>query len=497
MNTTYPKTPLFTDFFQSRFEINPSLSDLGINIGLELGVSQNLEIHPLTCTFTDRATEAGFQRFLSEQDRNNHVAPLIAGALVFAAFSVLDFVALQEPWLIITIRLFGAGVTVGFAMMLAHDWFWRRYQLIAPVLIVFGGSVINFAIWREPNLDTNYFVGLITMAIFSSFLQRLSFVRSAITILAIFLGYHIAISNKPELGSEKIFINLFFLISMFGCCLFGTYLLERFRRKDYIKAQLIEDQNKQLSVLLDETRHDNKRKVAALNMLLHLVKTPVHQISGFSDIVLSKLSEEETRDNVSACLDSAKYIKAASNDLSTGVSTLLAYHKLDEIDRNADIEDVNILELISDTTASLDETVSVSIKCDVKRLSVDRRLMETAVSNIIGDIQSSGVEALSLSITVSEKNETVQLRFTDNGPGMTDEEFQSLITPLTDIENYLNGDGSSIKMGLRTAARAMDIAGGSITYGRKNGSVFTLSFPLRAATKGFASEEIVMKISRV
>ena len=458
-------------------------------------MSENLNIHPLTCTFTDRATEAGFQRFLTRQDRNTHAAPLIAGAVVFAAFSILDFVALEEPWLIIAIRLFGAVVTVSFAMALVHEWAWRHYQIFTPTLVVFGGSVINFAIWREPNLDSNYFVGLITMAIFSSFLQRLSFVRASMTLLVMFLGYHIAISNKPELGTEIIFINLYFLISMFGCCLFGTYLLERLRRKDYLNHRVIEQQNEQLTHLLDETRRDNKRKVAALNMLLHVVKTPIHQISGFTDIVLSKLSDEETRDTVTSCLDSARYIKAASHDLSAGVSTLLAYHKLDEVARKPDIEDVNILELISDATASLDENVSVSIKCDVKKLSVDRRLVEAAISNVLGDARQSASTPLALTISVTDAGETVQMRFADNGPGISAEDFACLTTPLTELDNYLNGDGTSVKMGLRTMARAMEIAGGAVTYAQDGGSVFTLSFPKRPAHNDASSEELGAKVA--
>jgi len=440
-------------------------------------VSKNLKIHPLTCTFTDRAIEAGFKKFLAQQDRDNHVTPLIAGAIVFALFSILDFVALDEPWPIITIRMLGACLTVWFATMLVHDWFWEKYQVFAPTLVILGGCVINFAIWCEPDLNVNYYVGLITMAIFSSFLQRLTFVRSAITLLVMFLGYQIAISNKPELGTEKIFINIFFLISMFGCCLFGTYLLERFRRKDYLKAQVIEKQNKQLSLMLDETRRDNKRKVAALNMLLHTVKTPIHQISGFTDIVLSKLSDEGSPDIISSCLDSTKYIKAASHDLSSGVSSLLGYYKLDEIALKPDIEDVNILELISDTTASLDDNVSVTIKCNVKKLKVDRRLVESAVTNIINSIKQHMVENHCLMIAVNEHNQSVQMRFTDNSSGMTAEDFGGLITPLTEIDNYLNGDGSSLEMGLRTTARAMEIAGGSVTYSCDEGSEFNLVFP--------------------
>ncbi|MEL7486358.1 MAG: ATP-binding protein, partial [Pseudomonadota bacterium] len=76
-----------------------------------------------------------------------------------------------------------------------------------------------------------------------------------------------------------------------------------------------------------------------------------------------------------------------------------------------------------------------------------------------------------------EESRWVSVIISDNGPGIPPEVFQTSVKPLTEIDNYLSGDGSSPKMGLRTAARAMEICGGALAFDNDKASTFTLTFP--------------------
>ena len=122
-------------------------------------------------------------------------------------------------------------------------------------------------------------------------------------------------------------------------------------------------------------------------MLMHVVKTPVHQIAGFADVVLMKLKEEEESTHTNETIDSAQYIKAASDELRDGVSKLLTYHQLDELERSPSIEELHLGEILSDATAGLDDTIRVSISRSVKTINSDRRAVESAITNIVNNIK--------------------------------------------------------------------------------------------------------------
>lgn len=448
-------------------------------------------IDPLSCKFVNSAVEAEYNAHISQSNNSSQIIALFAGALIFALFAVLDLMALEEPGPIVLIRLLAAVGCAIVAILLRYKSVAKYHAWIIPAMVVSGGAIVNIAVWREPDLEATYFVGLITMAIFATFLQRISFLSSVLTISIMFVGYLIAISNKIGLDPERLIINIFFLVTMNSCCLLGSYILENFRRNEFVQTRMIEDQNKQLEKVLFNTQLDNKRKVAALNMLLHLIRTPVHQISGFSDIVLMKLREEDVdHDSTNEIIDSAEYIKSASDELRHGVSKLLTYHQLDEIERDLKIEEIHLGEILNDAISLIDEDIHVSISRSVKKIKSDNRLIKLAVTNLINNIKDNDGSISRLDIEVSREGDDIKLSFKDDGPGIDSETLERTTKPLIEIDNYLNGCMEDLAMGLRTISRAMEIAGGKLDYKYADGAMFTLSFPEKQPSETVSIPEI-------
>ena len=124
--------------------------------------------------------------------------------------------------------------------------------------------------------------------------------------------------------------------------------MRRYQRYDFLKTQIINEQNTQLRELLKDIQDDHDRKIAAMNMLVHFVRTPLHQISGFSDVVLQTLSRQDENETLAPGLDGARYIKNASMDLTENVNRLLTYHRLDEYERADSWTPILIIEALSD-----------------------------------------------------------------------------------------------------------------------------------------------------
>ena len=350
-----------------------------------------------------------------------------------------------------------------------HEW------LTIFAVTAFSAS-LAVIIHIEPTLESMYFVGLVQVAVFVSFLLRVSFPKAIAPMTFIIVSFIFAIQNKVQ--DQTFAAQPPLLITMVITCTCGIYILERYRRSEFLKARLIKSQNEQLGQMLEASQRDQERKVAALNMLLHVVKTPIHQISGFSDLVLSQLKTTQENEIANQCVDSAQYIKDASDSLNVNVSNLLAYHQLDELERTAEFETIHVKEFLEDETAIFDTDITVTTETSVDKFKCDRRAFEIAVSKIFKNATIDDAQISQLDIDVYQENATVIFRIKDDGPDMGAEAFANATMPLTEIDNYLNADGSSLSMGLRTVARVMEICNGRVEHSYENGNVYLLTFPL-------------------
>ncbi len=429
-----------------------------------------------TSTFVSKETEGAFQRHIYRGNLKTNVIAICLALLVHGLYGALDF----NTWgadaaTAIKARLISVMIGAALLATLLASKIRMRHELVcAAITVVMGLSVLSI-VHHTPGLNHAYYVAFIQGGVFVCCLLRIGFVKPVIVMATFISGFVWVAFQKDDL--DEAILQTFILVSMSVILAFAAYLLQRYRRQDFVKSQIIEMQNQQLTEMLAETRRDNERKVAALNMLLHIVRTPVHQISGFADLVVNQLKAAENELPVGDCLESAGYIKAASDSLRSGVSKLLQYHQLDEASRRPEIEALPVLDLLHDAAAQLPEETRVAITASVKTFAADRRIVEAVVHNIVQNLTWVEAERPTLDIDVSEVGERIVFTFRDNGAGIPQEIFARATRPLTEIDNYLSGDGSSPTMGLRIAARAIEIAGAALDYRWENGAVITISFP--------------------
>lgn len=408
-------------------------------------------------------TEKAYQIDAYPRRRTNNLWGASLGLAWFLAYAFADYIDTHDPSAAIITRLvFGAIAGVFLALI-----YWpktKKYHDALCAGVVTSMSLgINVIIYLQPDLEHTYYIGIINGLVFFSLLLRLSFEAASTTIISTISGFAIVAfsAGDPSIAA----LQTADLIGIGIICAVGIYLLNRYQRVDFIKSETIRQQNSQLTDLLSDARKDHERKVAALNMLLHMVRTPIHQISGFTDLVLARLNTVADVKEASECIDDAKYIKEASIALQEDVAKLLAYHKLDDIARTPEIDTIPLRIALEDALVPLEDMFSIETKLEASAVDADKRSFETALENLVACLKATdtGSGVLKVEANTSAEN-AVDLTFAWTGESMTADEFDEAVKPLTEIENYLNNLGRSLPMDLRTAARAMEVIDGEISY---------------------------------
>ncbi|MBI1365849.1 MAG: hypothetical protein GC153_07810 [Alphaproteobacteria bacterium] len=417
-----------------------------------------------THEFKSPSMEREFCASIRAQSLKNNTVALMIAAPFYAVYSILDLLILDHPITGAAIRL-GTALICGLIILLfcvkSLARFHERLSVLAVLVLGFG---IDLIIWQEPTLDNSYYVALIQGGVFVSFLLRLSFVNSLIVLGGMYLGFIVAVVNKSP--PREVVLQCFIVFSMYCMCAFGIYMLQALRRQDFLKSRTIAQQNAQLAAMLADAQLDNERKLAALNTLIHFVKTPIHQIVGFTDLIVRGLNEASGADAAQQ-LEHASFVKKASSDLADNVAKLLAYYRLDEQVKGMRPETVELAAMLDDFKDLIEEKAACTIERRPPVLVNYAEPIRVALSSLASVCMD---ESSAITEVLVEWRERAQggldVSFIYDGSPLSDERFADLTQPLTKITNYLTADGLAMPMALRTVARAAEICHGRLEYRR-------------------------------
>jgi signal transduction histidine kinase len=431
-------------------------------------MSATERIDALQCRFADASTEQEYRAAVLSRDLANNRIGIVFGVSLFGLYFILDFFNLEEPWRAVLIR--SAAIFLGlsiFVLILRSQAASKRHEELTALIVAVLGAAMNLIIWLEPTLDNSYYVGLIQAGVILSFLLRVNFTASIITYASFLTGFAFAVAGKSD--AKEALLQLAVLMTMFGTCGFGVYLVERFRRTDFLKTCLIARQNAQLNTMLEETKLDNARKVAAMNLLVHFVRTPIHQIVGFTDVLTNSLDAAGQDRAPKDCVESAGFIRSASRELFRNVSQLLAYYRLDEKAAAPAVDLVELQGLIEDFTEELPGRVKAVRRLDRVAIMTQQDIVIEALKALCTHYAEAGEGPARIEIRLVREGDLATITVVDDLPLLGEAEFERQTRPLDRLDHYLTANGTSMPMALRTAARASELAGGGAAWREQAG----------------------------
>lgn len=417
------------------------------------------QINLLTCRFSDPALERAYQTYMLSRHAFFDRFALGVGLVVYLSYAVMDLMVLDRAAEAIQLRVVGVTLCAIVLTLIQVGIIRGRLDRLIPLMVVFLGAILNLIIYIEPSIGGNYFIGLIQIAVFISFMLRAGFVSSNAALGVILAGYLMAVSNKDLFGTVQLTSQLYFLVMMFASCSAGIYILERYRRTLFLNARIIDEQNVQLERMIEELTNTVSRKTALLKVFTHIMKTPVHQIVGFLQVIRNEIDGASTAADTS---ESIRYAEAAAGELRRHVEEMIDYHFADNVAPSIDLERIDLRDMIEEYFYDVIENGKADFSGEAQLIETDQRLLSLALKHIRSFFRSRSDDVRSIII---ERNEAgaIVVDFADGGAAIAEEDFRAMTCHLTAIENYLSGEGANPDMTLRTAARALERAGAALS----------------------------------
>lgn len=434
---------------------------------------ESREINPWSAHFESPEKEAAFQAFVYKRNLMGNVGGVSVVLFLFIIYIFSDYIDAVNPHEVVAIRLVAFAISLGLLSLLLIKRFRRHNDPIVTAIVTLLGLAVDAIIVLQPSLDNTYYIAIIQGCILFALILRLSFPSMAFVVGVTQLFFMMAAFAKEDKSAAILQSSNLLMVGIISIA--GVYLLQRYQRADFQKSETIRVQNEKLNILLADAKRDSERKLAAMNMLVHFVKTPLHQIKGFSDIVMNSLDVEDDRISISEGVQGARYIKNATANLSRSVNNLLTYHRLDDIDGSQQYRMCSINDLIYDFSEGLSSDIDVEVKGSVNDISTEETVLKTAMECLASYYNEQQQKLSKLNIVLSDAPDGVVVTLLDDGPHLSDSKFESETRPLTKLDNYLTSDGSEMSMSLRTVARAIEICGGVFAYyARRDGNEFTI-----------------------
>ncbi len=240
---------------------------------------------------------------------------------------------------------------------------------------------------------------------------------------------------------------------------------------------------KQMRVSRDqilEAVRANKYKSEFLANMSHEIRTPINAIMGMNEIILRENISKEVR-------ECSSNIKSASDTLLSLINDILDFSKIE----------AGRMELIpgdySLSGLTIDVVKMIEVKASQKNLGMNLSVSEELPDGLYGDenkirqiminllnnavkYTEKGSVSLDISGTVNEDIASLEIKVSDTGIGIKEDDLGKLFEKFSRIDEKRNKDIEGTGLGLAICAGMVKFMGGTIevdsTYGK--GSVFTV-----------------------
>lgn len=190
----------------------------------------------------------------------------------------------------------------------------------------------------------------------------------------------------------------------------------------------------------------NKAKTEFLENMSHELRTPLHAIMGFSQCGIERGEQLDVKKaNVffNHIYHGGEILLALINDLldvaKLGGGKVIFNNKPVQIDELVK-EVVNEFEILAD---SKEIKINVEVKNIIKSTNLDEMRMMQVVRNILNNAVKFSKEKDEVTVELEQMDEFIQLRVYDHGPGIPDDELESIFEKFIQSSRTNTGAGGS------------------------------------------------------
>jgi two-component system, cell cycle sensor histidine kinase PleC len=450
--------------------------------------AKRFELDHFRLQFRDSLAEKIFQIDTLAQSINLIRVYLVAGALLYVAFGILD-VVLGGPAevSILTIR-FGVVVPIVFGIygLTYHRHFQKIMQgALAVAMLTSGMGIIAMTAIMGPPFNSLYYAGLIMVVSYCGSLIRLNFRYSALISIWLFFCYQLVGLWINPIPLPLFISNDFFLGMASGVGLFAGYIQELYLRKAYVAQKTVEEKNRLVSESLADAMRANKSKGEFLATMSHELRTPLNAIIGFSDIIRRELfgtiKNEKYTEYARDIHESGSHLLAIINDIldlakAESGKLELSEHEFDAAETLRTC--IRMCQMRSDAAGI---RLVFSSEHNEIRIFADERLLLQVFSNLITNAIKFTPQGGTVRVQIyTHPAKGAIFRIADTGIGIAPENVDRVLRPFEQVETSYSRSHGGVGLGLPYAKRLTELHGGSLEIESQIGKGTTLTVTLPA-----------------
>jgi signal transduction histidine kinase len=239
-------------------------------------------------------------------------------------------------------------------------------------------------------------------------------------------------------------------------------------------ADSIEEQAKKL-------KEANKVKSEFLAMMGHELKTPLHTIRGFSQLLLEGIDGPLTKDQQK----DIEAILKSGNHLLELIENILRFSKLEGGEERLHIEEMDSSSIVKEALSSVESLVRekgirIKTKVDPIRIKADGTKLKQVLINLLSNaVRYTKKGRVYLGAEVVDGK--VLFKVEDSGIGIKEEHQGRIFEPFTQLDSSTTRESTGIGLGLAIVKKYVEMHGGEVwlesTPGK--GSTFYFTIPLK------------------
>ena len=244
----------------------------------------------------------------------------------------------------------------------------------------------------------------------------------------------------------------------------------------------LRESNEMLTIQYEKVKASEKMKEEFINIAAHELRTPIQPILGLSDIIYTKVKDEELHELLDIIMRNAKRLQRLTNNLLdiTKIESQSLLLKKEKLNLN-----ILISEVLKDYVNKQKNQQKIEIVYDFKHkedinIEADRDRLVQVIRNLLDNalkFTTQNQQMIFVSIDKKEEEEEVIVSVKDTGEGISDKVLYKLFTKFA-TSDPTTGTG----LGLYICKKIIEAHGGRI-WGVNNldgkGALFKFTLPVK------------------
>lgn len=237
-----------------------------------------------------------------------------------------------------------------------------------------------------------------------------------------------------------------------------------------------------------EAEEANRAKSEFLTMMTHELRTPLHAVIGYAEILA-----EDAADGRASSAEDANRIEKSARHLLGLIDQLLNLTSDDAGQDALAVREVDMRETLEAHVGAVREEadargnrISVRVNAEAVRVRVDAAKLGLCIAALVSNavkFTANGLIAVSAECADKEDGAWLTVSVSDTGIGIAANDLDRIFKPFVQLDAGATRGAEGMGMGLAVAERAARAMGGAISVSSQlaKGSTFVVRVPLLAA----------------